>query len=368
MLIQFKFFIRAKSQEPELVVSSTTSSLQIHDKNCHVLKNLHLSHQSRKIKLTLRLSSSRTRYYLSRYYLSSKSQKSTDKLVTTQLSFLAFSPEAHGRRVSNVRKGTSNRFPYKKMMLFMFLYFYLAFIPFITTNAHPHRAGTCDAGNFGLGRFHGGARQTLEYRNLVLKVDDQNIYPNSPFEISQGSHELTLTNTDGITEFKGFFFRLQSVTGSDSMSNVLLETSHFARRNPLCTDNVTGIEHTSNTRKTSIKVSLSPRDVGDYILDLHVVATKEYDWVYDQYNMTVVSSNVSVTENSGLSGSSSSSLLDKKEVGLILTLSLLGFYFMLSLFLFCAKIVQQNRKPQMEKIDSKENVGSTSIQLTPLIV
>ena len=254
----------------------------------------------------------------------------------------------------------------------MILY-YVAFAA-STTKAHPHRAGTCDAGNFGLGRFHGGTRQTLKHRNLVLKVDGENMYPGDPFEIKLGSHELTLTNTDGSTEFKGFFFRLQSVSGSDT-NNMLLETSHFARRNPLCTQNITGIEHTSNTLKTFITVNLSPLDVGDYILDLHVVATKENDWVYDQYNITITSSNstsisanVSQSGDSEMSASPAYAYVDKKAVGLIMTFSMLGFYILLSLFLFCLKIAKQNRKDPLQQEVSQMPSTSSFIQLTPLIV
>jgi len=248
-----------------------------------------------------------------------------------------------------------------------------------STKAHPHRAGTCDAGNFGLDRFHGGLRQTLEHRNLLLKVNGETMYPNNSFEVPQGgSHELTLTNTDGVTEFKGFFFRLQNSTNGVDTSNMLLETSHFARINPLCTQNVTGIEHTSNTLKTSITVTFSPRIVGEYILDLHVVATRENDWVYDQYSINVVSSNLTSTtispSDTSLSQNAGGTKFDKKAMGLILAFLILGLYLFLSFFLFCLKIIRRpynhtSRKKTMEQEESKRMSWlPAEIQLTPLIV
>lgn len=258
----------------------------------------------------------------------------------------------------------------------MLLLLYLLLIDFVvfSTKAHPHRAGTCDAGNFGLDRFHGGKRQTLQNRNLSLKVNGETMYPNNSFEVSQGSHNLTLTNTDGVTEFKGFFFRLQNTNGADT-SNMLLETSHFARINPLCTQNATGIEHTSNSLKTSITVTFSPRLVGEYILDLHVVATRENDWVYDQYSITVVSSNLSSTvspSDASLSQNGGEIRFDKKEVRLIVAFSILGLYLFLSLFCFCWKIIRRpynhTKKTPMEQEEPKMSWLPAEIQLTPLIV
>jgi hypothetical protein len=204
------------------------------------------------------------------------------------------------------------------------------------------------------------------------------MYPNNSFEVPQGgSHELTLTNTDGVTEFKGFFFRLQNTNGVDT-SNMLLETSHFARINPLCTQNVTGIEHTSNTLKTSITVTFSPRIVGEYILDLHVVATRENDWVYDQYSINVVSSNLTSTtispSDTSLSQNAGGTKFDKKAMGLILAFLILGLYLFLSFFLFCLKIIRRpynhtSRKKTMEQEESKRMSWlPAEIQLTHLIV
>lgn len=214
-------------------------------------------------------------------------------------------------------------------------------------NAYPTYAGTCEAGNFGLGQTeHRGSRQTLAQRSLMVKVDGVQVEPGTVFEISQGSHEFTLT---GSRTFKGFMFRLEGANGIDA-SSMLSENTSLARTNPLCGSKVAGIEHTSKTSKSSITTTFFSREVGDYVLDLHVVVSGKSDWTFDQFKFSVVNVGVPTTSPAPTSfrvvgvEENAAATMDQKTLGLVIAGSVVGAYFALMAIFFVFKALKKEEK------------------------
>lgn len=246
-----------------------------------------------------------------------------------------------------------------KYQLLFFLTFLFKRIAII--GAWKTFAGTCAAGNFGLGSEHGGSRKTLDQRSLVLKVDGVAVAPNTVFELAQGSHEFTLTSTDGSRTFRGFYFRLAGVNGINT-GNMLSENVSSARMNSLCPSNVASVEHTGSSSKSSITVSFFSREVGDYIMDLHAVVSSKSDWVYDRYNFKVVSVGVptlSPAPSTSLratqtSSNSSTGPIGAQSIALIAVACVVGGYFGIMLILFAVRSTKTEKEPVIIPVEPEE--------------
>lgn len=273
------------------------------------------------------------------------------------------------------------------------LFLLLLFSQIVSSDAHPNNAGTCEAGNFGLAKFHGGSRKSLDQRHLVLQVDSIAVRPEKAFHLAQGSHNLTLTSIDGSTKFKGFFFRLQASSSTDLMdaTTMITNISSLGRINPLCSSsrfqNVVGMEHTSKVVKSAVSLEFTSYHIGDYILDLHAVVTTESDWVYDQFTFavkdadTITSSYISISPSylSPLSAGEEtpwwlvSKWTDRASI-LMVAICVVSMYFMLSIFVMIRKARNKrhdiNQEIRNEKSPTEEDEPNhlSSIQLIPLIV
>lgn len=235
------------------------------------------------------------------------------------------------------------------------------------SSAYPTYAGTCDAGNFGLGQTeHRGSRQTLAQRNLMLQVDGVKVNPGTIFEISQGSHDFTLTNTDGSRTFKGFLFRLGGANGINT-SNMLSENTNLARINPLCPSNIAGIEHTSKISKSTITTTFFSREVGDYVMDLHVVVAGKSDWTFDQFKFSVVSVGVPTISPAPTSlrvvGVEENTVMNKKTLGLVIAGSVVGTYIVLMALVFVFKALKKEKKTLVPV--PEESKHWTEIKVSP---
>jgi hypothetical protein len=236
--------------------------------------------------------------------------------------------------------------------------------------AYPTYAGTCDAGNFGLGQTeHRGSRQTLAQRNLMVQVDGTKVNPGTIFELSQGSHDFTLTNTDGSRTFKGFLFRLEGANGIDA-SNMLSENTSLARMNGMCRSKISGIEHTSKTSKNSITTTFFSREIGDYVMDLHVVVSGKSDWVYDQFQFKVVDIGVPTTSPAPTSVKTigveqSSTTMDKKTIGLVIASSIVGAYFVLMALIFAFKAMTKEKPTKTVVAVPEEQSSWVDVQVSP---
>jgi hypothetical protein len=148
-----------------------------------------------------------------------------------------------------------------------FLDDYLMFLIIIAalvalTNAYPFFAGSCDGGNTVLLSPH-PYEGSLGNGSLLLKINGDEVSPDTAFDLSIGVHQLELSGGT----FNGFLFRLSSSSGINTRDK-LMYSEDDARDQGSCASNVAGISHFNDNPRTSILMTFDGSKTGDYTLDL----------------------------------------------------------------------------------------------------
>lgn len=237
-----------------------------------------------------------------------------------------------------------------------------------TTEAFTNFAGTCDEGNFGLGDFHEGTRQTLNQRSIVLKIDGVAVAPDTVIELKQGSHDLTVTSTNGSTKFKGHLIRLKGENDIDT-GNMLFHTNSDSRVNPLCPPWISAIEHTSNKNKSSVTATFLSREMGDYVLDLHVVVSDIADWTYDQYLIKVIMADAPTVSPSPtiIRTESNTKFIwgNKNGLALVVLSGTIAAYFVISLIVLPFVRPKRLKRKRLQKALPQKQEGQEEFNINP---
>jgi hypothetical protein len=138
------------------------------------------------------------------------------------------------------------------------------------TDAFPYISGTCAGGNpIRLSPHPDGG--SLGNGRLALKIDGEEVSPNTVFDLSTGVHQLELSGGT----FNSFLFRLSSSSGINTR-NKLIYSEDVARDQGSCESNVAGVSHFNDNPRTSVKMSFDGSKTGDYTLDLTAGIKDDY--------------------------------------------------------------------------------------------